>query len=330
MVTKPPLRSPSSDGCITGRDERTKSHDQPAKRGAQALLLSMTGHGEAYVERDGTAVSVEVRTLNSRYFKLTVRAGERYASFEPRIEGVVRKSIRRGTVQVSVRMDRTTDADNFRLNGKVLIGYRKQLEELFDQLHAPESIHLESLLALPGVVQEGDLETTNADSDWPHVEQVLKKALANLDTMRTDEGKAMEIDLVENCGTISQELEAISERAPQVVEAYRSRLTDRVNKLLAEFEVRLEPSDVIREVGLFAERSDISEELVRLRSHVEQFQSVINLAQSSGRKLDFLTQEMFREANTIGSKANNAEIARHVVEIKAAIERMREMIQNVE
>jgi len=170
----------------------------------------------------------------------------------------------------------------------------------------------------------------NVESDWPLVEQALKTALSNLDSMRTDEGKAMGVDLVENCGTISRELEAITARAPQVVEAYRTRLTERVNKLLAEYDVRLEPSDVIREVGLFAERSDISEELVRLRSHVEQFSSVMSLAQSSGRKLDFLTQEMFREANTIGSKANNAEIARHVVEIKAAIERMREMIQNVE
>ncbi len=299
-------------------------------KGAKALLLSMTGHGEAHVERNGSAVSIEVRTLNSRYFKLTVRAGERYAALEPRIEAVVRKSIRRGTVQVSVRMDRASEADDFRLNGAVLIGYRKQLEELFDQLHAPESIHLESLLALPGVVEEGSSESVNVESDWPLVEQALKTALSNLDSMRTDEGKAMGVDLVENCGTISRELEAITARAPQVVEAYRTRLTERVNKLLAEYDVRLEPSDVIREVGLFAERSDISEELVRLRSHVEQFSSVMSLAQSSGRKLDFLTQEMFREANTIGSKANNAEIARHVVEIKAAIERMREMIQNVE
>jgi uncharacterized protein (TIGR00255 family) len=290
----------------------------------------MTGHGEAHVERDGTAVSVEVRTLNSRYFKLTVRAGERDATLEPRVESMVRKSIRRGTVQVTVRMDRAAAADDYQLNGAVLIGYRNQLEQLFDQLHAPESIRLESLLALPGVISENTRAATTVDADWPHVEQVLNQALRNLDAMRIEEGKAMQTDLVENCGAISRELEAITTRAPLVVEAYRSRLTERVNKILAEYEVRLEPADVIREVGLFAERSDISEELVRLRSHVDQFLSVVQLPQSSGRKLDFLTQEMFREANTIGSKANDAEIARHVVEIKAAIERMREMIQNVE
>ena len=290
----------------------------------------MTGHGEAHVEQDGTAVSVEVRTLNSRYFKLTVRAGERDATLEPRIEATVRKSIRRGTVQVSVRIDRSSEADDYRLNGAVLIGYRNQLEKLFDQLHAPESIRLESLLALPGVVTESGQSSAGVEACWPMVDQALNQALAGLDAMRIDEGKAMGADLVENCGTISRELEAITTRAPLVVDAYRSRLTERVNKLLAEFELRLEPSDVIREVGLFAERSDISEELVRLRSHVDQFLSVLELPQSSGRKLDFLTQEMFREANTIGSKANDAEIARHVVEIKAAIERMREMIQNVE
>ncbi len=290
----------------------------------------MTGHGEAHAERDGNAVSVEVRTLNSRYFKLTVRAGERYATLESRIEARVRKSIRRGTVQVSLRMDRAASEDDYRLNGAVLIGYRKQLEQLFDRLHAPESIHLESLLSLPGVVDERTADSASGEADWPFVEQALDEALGNLDVMRTEEGSVMATDLEENCATIRRNLEAITQRAPGVIDAYRSRLTERLNKILAEFEVRLEAADVIREVGVFAERSDISEELVRLGSHVEQFLNMMKLPESSGRKLDFLTQEMFREANTIGSKANDAEIVRHVVEIKAAIERMREMIQNVE
>jgi uncharacterized protein (TIGR00255 family) len=115
-----------------------------------------------------------------------------------------------------------------------------------------------------------------------------------------------------------------------VIEEYRNRLFDRLKRTLAELDVNLDPSDVIKEVSVFADRSDISEEIVRLRSHLEQFQATMELAESSGRKLDFLTQEMFREANTIGSKANDVEIARHVIEIKTAIERIREMIQNIE
>jgi uncharacterized protein (TIGR00255 family) len=140
----------------------------------------------------------------------------------------------------------------------------------------------------------------------------------------------MEVDLVTNCQAIADQLDRISGRAPCVAEAYRTRLTERLNKLLIEYNRQIEPAEIVREVGSFAERSDISEEIVRLRSHLDQFQGFMALPESSGRKLDFLTQEMFRETNTIGSKANDAIIAGHVVEIKARIERMREMIQNVE
>ncbi len=294
------------------------------------MLQSMTGHGEARWHADGVTISVEVRTLNSRYFKLTVRAGEGYAAWEPRIEAVVRQRVRRGTVQVAVQVEREVTPDRFKLNTAVLAGYRRQLEALCDTLHLGESIRLEALLGLPGVVDEHVGEFLGVEADWPLVEQTLHQALSNLDQMRREEGQAMGADLRGNCELIAAELDQIARRAPLVAAAYRSRLTDRLNKLLHEYETQIEPVDIVREVGAFAERSDISEELVRLRSHIDQFQSITDLPESSGRKLDFLTQEMFREANTIGSKANDADIASHVVEIKALIERMREMIQNIE
>ena len=140
----------------------------------------------------------------------------------------------------------------------------------------------------------------------------------------------MATDLEGNCRSISTELTAVEVRAPLVVEGYRARLEERLRKVLEEYRVSLDPADVIREVSLFAERSDISEEIVRLRSHLDQVASTLALTESSGRKLDFLTQEMFRETNTIGSKANDVQISRHVIEMKSAIERIREMIQNVE
>ena len=140
----------------------------------------------------------------------------------------------------------------------------------------------------------------------------------------------MAADLLTNARSAGACLAEIERRAPLVVESYRSRLHDRLRKTLAEFQVALDPSDMIKEVGLFSERSDISEEVVRLRSHLAQFDELLDSPESVGRKLDFLTQEMVREANTIGSKANDVEIARHVIEIKTAIERIREMIQNVE
>jgi len=294
------------------------------------LLLSMTGHGEALVRRDGLTVGVEVRTVNSRYFKLAMRAGDCFLSLEPRIEAVVRRRVRRGTVQVALRIDRDVTADRYRVNAEVLRGYRNQLDALRHQLEMNATIRLESLLALPGVVEEPGMETACTEADWPVIEEALTQAISSLDLMRRDEGQAMSKDLTGNCQSVLEQLERIMQRAPHVAEAYRSRLAERLNKMLTEYNVQVEPADIVREVGMFAERSDISEELVRLRSHIDQFQNMIELPESSGRKLDFLTQEMFREANTIGSKANDAGIAGHVVEVKAMIERMREMIQNVE
>jgi uncharacterized protein (TIGR00255 family) len=148
--------------------------------------------------------------------------------------------------------------------------------------------------------------------------------------MRTREGQAMADDMRANCAIIARELDAVEKRAPLVVESYAQRLRERLNTLLAAHDVHVEPADIVREVGMFAERCDIQEEIVRLRSHLAQFDEIMRTDDSVGRKLEFVTQEMFRETNTIGSKANDAEIARHVVEMKAAIERMREMIQNVE
>jgi uncharacterized protein (TIGR00255 family) len=290
----------------------------------------MTGFGEAHRQTDGVAVVVEVRTINNRYFKLTLKCGEGYGLLEPEIEGVVRQQIRRGTVQVSLRVDRVRGSEDYQLNQAVLANYRRQIEQLSERWQIGELVPLAQLLLLPGVVIENPTSPAEAEEEWPLVREALVAAMENLAHMRQEEGRAMAADLRANCQTIGGELKRIEERAPLVVEAYRSRLAERLQSTLAEFAVTLDPADLIKEVGLFAERSDISEEIVRLRSHLEQFDSIMELPESSGRKLEFLTQEMFRETNTIGSKANDVQIARHVIEIKASIERVREMIQNVE
>jgi uncharacterized protein (TIGR00255 family) len=290
----------------------------------------MTGFGEARCQENGVTVAVELRTINSRYFKISYRSGEGYNSLEPQIEATVREQIKRGTIQVNLRVDRPTSPDAYRLNTAVLVAYWRQLNELPTEWNMPRSATLEHLLALPGVVNEQTSGTTTAQEDWPLISRTLTAAMQNLSHMREEEGRAMAADLHANCRAIAAELDAIAERAPQMVEAYRSRLQERLEKLLAEQSVTLEPADLIREISIFAERSDISEEIVRLRSHLEQFDTIMDLPESSGRKLEFLIQEMFREVNTIGSKSTDVEIARHVIEIKTAIERLREMIQNVE
>lgn len=293
------------------------------------MLVSMTGYGDARHQVDGASVAVEIRTINSRYFKLNLRCGEGLASIESRIEQLIRAHIKRGTIQVNLRLERRRNPADYQFNADVLANYRQQLEAISQQWHIPDAVPLERLLDLPGVVDENHLGEVEED-DWPLVEVALKEAIENLGKMRSSEGQAMASDLRENVDLVARELDAVEHRAPQVAESYRTRLHERVEKQLEKFQVSLDPGDLIREVSIFTERSDIAEEIVRLRSHLEQFKTIMDAPESNGRKLDFLTQEMFRETNTIGSKANDVEIPKHVIEIKSAIERIREMVQNVE
>lgn len=289
----------------------------------------MTGFGEARSQAAGLSIHVEVRTINNRHFKLGYRCSEGYANLEPEIENIVRQAMRRGTVQVNLRVDRQIAAENYRINTAVLDNYRAQIVAIAG-LSEDDQVSFETLLQLPGVIDEQGRAVFEPRDDWPAIEPVLQEALAAVNKMRLDEGKALLADLSSNAQLIEQQLDRVAKRAPAVAESYQTRLLQRVNKSLEELQVTLNPTDLLREVSLFVDRSDISEEIVRLRSHLQQFAEALALDESSGRKLEFIVQEMGREVNTIGSKANDAEISRHVIEIKSALERIREQIQNVE
>src|SRR5262245_39634114 len=290
----------------------------------------MTGFGEARRQENGLTVTAEVRTVNSRYFKLSLRSSDGYGLLEPEIESLVRERVKRGTVQVSVTVQRTARAEDYQLNATALESYRQQLAKLFAKWKLTEPMPLAALLSLPGVVSEDAAGQRDVSEDWLVVQSVLNSALDNLEKMRRAEGQAMAADLAANCHTIAGELAQIRRRAPAVGDEYRARLEERLKRTLSEHGVTIETNDLLREISLFSERSDISEEVVRLSSHVDQFLKAMELPENSGRKLEFITQEMFRETNTIGSKANDVEIGQRVIEIKTMIERMREMIQNVE
>lgn len=290
----------------------------------------MTGFGESHQQAGGLAVLVEVRTINNRYFKFSMRSGEGYSALESQIEAAVREKIKRGTVQVNLQVQRASSPDDFSINAAVLDSYRQQLLGLQSRWGANSEVPIESLLVLPGVVNEKLSDPSVAEADWPVIERTLLAALDQLSKMRRDEGQAMAADLAANCRSIAAVLKQIAGRAPLVVDAFRMRLTERIRTALADHELVLNPADLVREISIYAERSDISEEIVRLDSHLSQFQEIMASQESAGRKLEFLTQEMLREINTIGSKSSDIEIARHVIEIKATIERLREMIQNVE
>jgi uncharacterized protein (TIGR00255 family) len=290
----------------------------------------MTGFGEARKQTGDMSVAVEVRTINSRHFKLSYRASEGYAGLEPEVESAPREIIRRGTVQLNLRVERAHAPDDYHINTDLLDNYRNQLIEYATRREWNIDVDLQPLLSLPGIISEKSRGDDDPHDDWPSIAPVVQEALAATAKMRAEEGVALAADLAHNGRQIMELLDAIAKRSPEVTQTYQSRLTSRVEKALSELNVTVEPADLIREVALFADRSDISEEIVRLRSHLQQYEAALMLPESSGRKLEFIAQEMGREINTIGSKANDAEISHRVVEIKTALERIREQIQNVE
>ena len=294
------------------------------------MLLSMTGFGEGHVQRDGRTVWIEIKSSNSRFFKCSIRTPEGYGALEPLVEAELRKRIRRGTILATVRVERAPSPEDFWIDVEVLERYRGQLEAMERRWGTSGSVRLADLLPLPGVVRENEVWLRAAEDDWAIVREALEQALTHLDRMRQEEGQAMAEDLLANCRLAVASLAEIQRRAPLVVEDFRCRLQERMEKILAEFNVTVDPADLVREVGLFADRIDISEEIVRFRSHLEQFEQAVRSESRCGRKLEFLTQEMIRESNTMGSKVSDVEAARHVIELKATVERIREMIQNVE
>jgi uncharacterized protein (TIGR00255 family) len=296
------------------------------------VLLSMTGYGDASYHSDSLSLAIELRALNNRYLKVSLRATEPYHLLEPEVEKVIRRTVRRGTLQVHLRCERQHSPQDFRINSVALRSYVNQLRPLCEELGLANrgEVLLAQALALPGVVPEPGTVSLHLDEEWPVIERVLEQALARLQAMRQEEGQAMAQELLQHRDHIARQLGLIRERAPGVAVSFRDRLLERVRGLLAELDVQIDRSDLIKEVSVFAERSDVSEEVTRLASHLDQFQEIMNEPESTGRKLEFLTQEMFREANTIGSKAGEVEISRHVVEIKGSLEKIRELVQNVE
>jgi uncharacterized protein (TIGR00255 family) len=292
------------------------------------VLLSMTGFGEAHLQDERWTVGVEVRAVNNRHLKLSAKISEPYGALEPELDRLVRETVRRGTVQLVLRVERPRRAEDYRLNAVALASYRDQLRALQgDPSAAPD---LAALLVLPGVVEERKPTTDDPHDDWPALSAVVSEALAKLQAARAEEGRAMAAELLALAKAVGDQLSRVADRGPHVVASYQKRLTDRVQALLQNQGVGVEPKDLIREVAIFAERADIGEEIVRLRAHLAQYHEVIHEPESSGRKLEFVVQEMGRETNTIGSKANDVEISRCVVEIKGLLERIRELIQNVE
>ncbi|MEZ6127887.1 MAG: YicC/YloC family endoribonuclease [Planctomycetaceae bacterium] len=296
------------------------------------MLLSMTGFGNAAQQSEHAYVSVELKAVNNRYLKLSMRLPDVVVRFESDIEKLIRDAIGRGSVQLSFRVRLNSGAKGYSVDSVVLQQYVTQLREVQQTLPLNQDAQpvLSDLLQLPGVIAESDVDPDIVESLWPLLKSCLNEALEHFHDFRRTEGESMRQDLKLQCQTIEDQVNEVEQQAPQVVAEYREKLLERVRRAISETDVSLQDKDVIREVALFADRCDINEEITRLRSHLEQFHRFLDSPTSMGRKLEFLGQEISREINTIGSKANNVRIAHSVVDMKAALERVREVLQNVE
>jgi len=308
------------------------------------IVRSMTGQGHASVHGDLGSVNVEVRTINNRGFKCSPRLSDSLMLLENKIETLARSMIHRGTVQLSVSW-RRPDSENLpQIDLQILQSYVDQLQQVQRSADATLGIDLATLTQLPGVVAATKNPTADSDQLWEFVRSAVVEAIENLNQMRQTEGGRMAESLEGDSALVRNHLETIQSLTPRSTETYRGRLESKIKRILEENELSVGQIDLLREVQIYADRVDISEEVTRLDSHLTMFTEVLSGEDSvgknskkgggkggpTGRKLDFVIQEMFRETNTIGSKASDSEISAHVVEIKCAIERMRELVQNLE
>jgi len=293
------------------------------------MIHSMTGFGSASGQVDGVEYAVEIRSVNNRYFKISMKLPDSFSEAETEIEKLVRTRLERGSVTLSVRMKVADDQAAYRINETVVRRYLEQLRILETDGDPTLRIDLGTLLQLPGCCEPPPLAEL-VQRTKTGLMALVSQALDDLVEMRAREGEALRDDLLKNCDVLEENLRLAAKRAPQVVADYQQRLAVRVKELVDEGKVRIDEEHLAREVAIFAERCDIAEEIARLTGHLEQFRSAVELDGAVGRKLDFIAQEMLREANTIGSKANDAEIGRACVEIKTGIDRIKEQVQNAQ
>lgn len=294
------------------------------------MICSMTGFGQACSEVDGVVYTVEVRSVNNRYFKAQLRLPDIVAFLESDIERLFRDIIHRGTVNFFLRMKNISGQALFDIDENTLKAYIDRLKCLLDSEDAHGRIDLGTMLSLPGIVQPMVPNEAHLEKMRQVVMDLSRQALEQLKQSRADEGQSVTVDLLENLNRIEDQLKAIRNRAGSVIDEYHVRLKERVDNLLARAKLNIDENMVAREVAVYAERSDIAEEASRLTAHLAQFRECCQKGGSVGRRLDFVTQEMLREANTIASKSSDTTINQAVIEIKCAVDRIKEQVQNIE
>jgi len=294
------------------------------------MINSMTGYGQSQGKVNEVVYAVEIKADNNRYLKTSIRLPDISAFLEDEIERLIRQNLSRGTISYSLSMKNIAENMPYEIDEDALRCYLEKLSVVGISKDIPCRIDIGGLLSLPGVLIAATPDDEAVKSIRETVLRITQEALDQVNRMRAVEGQALYADLKEHCAAIKSELEKIRGRSHVVLQEYQDKLKKRVDALLSEAGLELDKDTLAREVAIFAERTDISEEISRLESHIEQFCESSRLNSLAGRKLDFISQEMLREANTIASKASDTDIIMSVVEIKCYIDRIKEQVQNVE
>lgn len=292
------------------------------------MIKSMTGFGRAVAETDGYVITVEIKSVNHRYFEFSSRIPRQYGFLDDKLKSYINSRVSRGKVECYVSIDAlNTEAAQVVVNNTLASAYVSALKVLSKNYDLKEDFGASTVARFQDV-----LVVKKADEDeekiWSYVKSVTDTALDKFIAMRTVEGEKMKNDISSRADYILSCVEYIEKRSPETVKEYNDKLVERVHDLIGD--VSLDEGRVIQEVAIYADKVAVAEETVRLRSHLDQLKAFINADEPVGRKMDFLVQEINRETNTIGSKANDVDIARKVVDIKAEVEKIREQIQNIE
>jgi uncharacterized protein (TIGR00255 family) len=294
------------------------------------MIKSMTGYGKAEAVLAGRKFTMEMKSVNHRFLEISLRLPGMLLPLEGEIKKRIGEKFSRGRIEATLRVDGDGNAENegrFTLNLPLVRNYHALIRQLKEELHLGDEITLAMMAGFRDAFVPAETVQDPATL-WEGLSKILADAIRTLTEMREKEGESLKRDLTARLDLIAGFLEGIAGRAPQVVLDYQKRLTDRVRELTGGMVI--DEARLLQEVAIMAEKSDITEEVVRFRSHIGQFTDLLAGADAAGRKIDFLIQEMGREINTIGSKSGNAEISRSVIEIKSELAKLREQVQNIE
>jgi uncharacterized protein (TIGR00255 family) len=291
-------------------------------------MRSMTGYGRGEVDHAGAKFSVELNSVNRKQSDIVVNLPRDLVELEPRIRQTINEKISRGRTNVFVSLhDGASGIHNLALDTALARSYHEAMLTLQKELSAPGEITIGTILQAPGVMRSPE-HSIDAEKAWPVLQKALALALADLIKMREREGKHLAKDLIHRLKVLRAEIKQVRALYPDVVKKYRGALLERIEK--AGVNLPLDDERLLKEIAIFADRADISEELTRLESHLAQFAHHLRKNEPVGRTLEFITQEIFRELNTLGAKSNDAAISQRVVACKAELEKIREQIQNLE